>query len=280
MKQLIFIFGLTIYISASGQQLTYKGDLVDTIKITSNLSYYHFDEKGTTTGSYYEYIIVFNNTKEKYILDLYQKTKYKITYKSHTFKKKERILKQEIEVDKIHISNLLHQFEINYIKPTFDNIGITNDDFQKLTDKKHIIQVAKWHKTDWHFKKAYSTKEQNEIIFKGCQNIDTFNLYLSTAFDTTGYVMVTDFNDHFDVKITTKQGNYRFEGKYPNSYKQPWYNLSDKYSLSSPSILNFSINSALVAMLPENFSRLGTIKFEALTNEYIEWYLNRRGIIF
>jgi len=92
--------------------------------------------------------------------------------------------------------------------------------------------------------------------------------------------MVTDFNDHFDVKITTTQGNYRFEGKYPNSYKQPWYNLSDKYSFTSSSILNFSINSALVAMLPENFSRLGTLKFEALTNEYIEWYLKRRGIIF
>jgi hypothetical protein len=279
-KQLIFIFGLTIYISVSGQQLTYKGDLVDTIKITSNSSYYHFDDQGTTTGSYYEYILVFNNKNEKYILNPYRKTEYKITFKPDTLIKKERILKQGIEVDRILISNLLHQFEINYIKPTFDNIGMTNDDFQKLTDKKHIIQVAKWHKTDWHFKKAYSTKEENEIIFKGCQNIDTFNLYLSTAFDTTEYVIVTDINDHFEVIIKTTQSNYRFEGKFPNSYKQPWYNLSDKYNFTSSSILNFSINSSLVAMLPENFSRLGTLKFEALTNEYIEWYLKRRGIIF
>ena len=88
---------------------------------------------------------------------------------------------------------------------------MTNRDFQKLTDKKHIIRVAKWHEEDWHFKRAYSTKEQNEIIFKGCQNIDTLNLYLSTAFDTSGYVVVTDVDSHFDIILSTKNSNYHFE---------------------------------------------------------------------
>jgi hypothetical protein len=78
----------------------------------------------------------------------------------------------------------------------------------------------------------------------------------------------------------TDKINYRFEGKYPNSYKQPWYFHSDKGGFSSTFILNFSINNALVDILPVNFSGLSTLKIDALTNEYIEWYLKRQGIIF
>jgi len=279
-KQLIIIIGLTISIYASGQQLTYKGDFVDTLTITSNSSYYHFDTCGTTTGIYDEYILVFDKEKNNYILNPYKRTEYKFTFKPDTSFRKEKILKQGLAVDRLLISNLLKQLEINYVKPTFKNIGITNKEFQKLTDKKHIIQVAKWHKEDWHFKRAYSTKEKNEKIFKGCQNIDTLNLYLSTAFDTSGYVIVTDVDSHFDVIISTKNGNYRFEGKYPNPYKQPWYIHSDKDNFTLTSVLNFSINNALVSILPRRFTRLETLKFEALTNQYIEWYLKRRGIIF
>ncbi len=279
-KQILILIGLTFSLSVTGQQLTYMGDYVDTLKIISNSSYYHFDDRVTTTGTYDEYILVFNKEKNSYILNPYQRTEYKFTFKPDTSFIKEKVLKQGVVVDRLLISSLLEQFEITYRKPTFDNIGITNEEFLKLTDKKHIIQVSKWHKTDWHFKRAYSTKEQNEIIFKGCQNTDTLNLYLSTAFDTSGYVMVTDVDDHFDVIISTSKNNYCFEGKYPNSFKQPWYNRSDKGSFASTSVLNFSINSALVAILPDKFSRLETLKFEALTNEYIKWYLKRRGLIF
>lgn len=253
---------------------------MDTVKIISNSSYYHFDTCGTTTGIYDEYILVFNKEKNNYILNPYQRTEYKITFKTDTSFTKKKVLKQGNVVERSLVSELLKQFEINYLKPTFEQIGMSNEEFLKLTDKKHIIQIAKWHKEDWHFKKSYSTKEQNETVFKGCQNIDTFNLYLATAYDTSDYVMVTDVDDHFDVIILTTKGNYRFEGKYPNSFKQPWYNHSDKGSFASTSVLNFSINSALVAILPDKFSRLETLKFEALTNEYIEWYLKRRGIIF
>lgn len=270
---------MTISLSITGQQLTFKGDFVDTVKIISNSSYYHFDTCGTTTGVYDEYILVFSKEKNNYILNPYQRTKYKITFKPDTSFTKKKVLKQGNEVERLLVSELLKQFEINYLKPTFEKIGITNEDFLILTDKKHIIQVAKWHKVEWRFKKSYSTKEQNETLFKGCQNIDTFNLYLSTEFDRSAYVIVTDIDDHFDVIISTKKTNFKFEGKYPNSYRQPWYLHSNESDFTSTSILNFSINKALVDILPNNFSKLNTLKVEALINEYIEWYLKRRGII-
>jgi hypothetical protein len=278
--QILIFMGLTFSLSATGQQLTYMGDYVDTLKIISNSSFYHFDDHGTTTGRLDEYILVFNKEKNNYTLNPYKRTKYKHTIKPDASIRKEKILNQGKVVDRLLISNLLKQFEITYFKPTFDNIGISKEAFLKLTDKRHVIQVAKWRKADWCFKSAYSTKEQNEIIFKGCQNTDTLNLYLSSAFDTSGYVMITDVDSHFDVVVSTTKSNYRFEGKYPNTYKQPWYNHSDKGSVASSSILNFSINNALVNILPNRFLGLNTLKLEALTNEYIEWYLIRRGIIF
>ncbi|MBK9731145.1 MAG: hypothetical protein IPO83_07635 [Chitinophagaceae bacterium] len=280
MKQILILIGLTLSLCATGQQLTYKGEFVDTIKIISNSSYYHFDDKGTTTGVYDEYIVVFDKLKNNYILNPYRRTDYKYTFKPDTSFNKEKVLKQGEVVDGLLISNLLKQFEVSYIKPAFDNIGMSNEQFLNLTDEKHIVQVAKWHKEDWHFKKSYSTKEQNKTIFKGCQNVDSLNLYLATAFDTSGYIVVTDVDQHFDVVILTSKSKYRFEGKYPNSFKQPWYNHSTTNIHSTNSVLNLSINSALVAILPDKFSRLETLKFEALTNEYIEWYLKRRGIIF
>lgn len=253
---------------------------MDTLKIISNSSYYHFDTCGTTTGINDEYVIIFDKEKNSYILNPYKRTNYKFAFKPVESIKKETILKQGLLIDRLLISNLLKEFEITYVKPSFNDTRITSEEFLKLTDKKHIVEVAKWNKADWHFKKSYSSKKQNETIFKGCQNIDTFNLYLSTSFDTSRYVMITDVDDHFDVIISTTKTNYRFEGKYPNAFKQPWYNLSGKDSFASASVLNFSINSALVGILPNSFSRLETLKFEALTNEYIEWYLKRRGIIF
>jgi hypothetical protein len=279
-KQALILIGLTISLSVTGQQLTYMGDYVDTLKIISNSSYYHFDDHGTTTGTYDEYILVFNKGKNNYILNPYKRTEYKFTLRPDTSFSKEKILNQGLVVDRLLISNLLKQFEITYLKPTFDNIGIKKEEFLKLTDKKHIIQVAKWHKTDWYFKRAYSTKEENVIIFKGCQNIDTLNLYLSTEFDTSGYVMITDVDSHFDVFVSTTTSNYRFEGKYPNPYKQPWYKLSDKGPFDLTSVLNFSINNALIDILPDSFSKIETLKYEAFINEYIVWYLKRQGIMF
>lgn len=256
MKLLSIFIGLIISISATGQQLTYRGELVDTLKIISNSSYYHFDTCGTTTGIYDEFVLVFSKEKNNYILSPFQRAEYKFTFKPDSSFMKEKILKQGVVVDRQLISSLLAQFEITYRHPSFDNIGMTTEEFFKLTENKHIIQVAKWHDTDWQFKKSYSTKEQNDKVFKGCQNTDTLNLYLATAFDTSGYAMVTDVSDLYRVHIITTENKFYFEGKYPNSFKQPWYDHSDTNNVFPTSILNLSINNALVEILPNNFQDL------------------------
>lgn len=279
LNSVLIIIAISISFTTSAQQLIYKGALVDTVKITSNSSYYHFDDKGTTTGVYDVYLIVLKKETNNYILNTYQNIEYKSTFKPDTSIGKETIIQNNIGIDQTLIANLLKQFEITYQQPTYENIGISNKEFQVLTSKKQIIKVAKWFNADWRFKKSYSTTENKKLIFSGCQNIDTFNLYLATMFSNSDYVIVTDVEDHFNVIISTNAADYCFEGKYPNPYKQPWYDHSEKKGFGSTPVLNFSINNALVALLPPDFSRIETLKFEALTNEYIEWYLKRRRII-
>lgn len=279
LNNVLIIIAISISFSTSAQQLIYKGALVDTVKITSNSSYFHFDNEGTTTGVYDAYVIVFNQETNNYILNTYQSNEYKSTFKPDTSIRKERIIQKNKGIDQTLIANLLKQFETTYQQPTYENIGISKKEFQILTSKKQIIKVAKWFNSDWHFKKSYSTTEKNKLIFSGCQNIDTFNLYLTTMFTNSDYVIVTDVEDHFNVIISTSTTDYCFEGKYPNPYKQPWYDHSVIKGFGSSPILNFTINKALIDILPADFSRIETLKFEALTNEYIEWYLKRRRII-
>lgn len=276
MNRILTLIGLVISINVYGQELNFKDKPVDTVKISSNTSYYHFDTLGTTTGIYDEYIITYNSEKKDYFLHSYNRVKYKITFLPDTIFEIKRTINKDVLIDRQLLSNLLLQFEISYSKPTFDNLGLSAKQFLKLTNKKQIIKVAKRHKVDWRFKKDYSTKDKNEVIFKSCQSIDTFNMYLNSTFDSTSsYRVITDIDDNFYVTISTSDYNHQYEGKYPNPFKQPWYVHSTNNILDTISILNLSINLALSELLPKQFSRLSTLQIEALTNDYIEWYLKR-----
>jgi hypothetical protein len=273
---IIFICSTTIIF---GQRLFFAGNAVDTLKINSNSSYYHFDTFGTSTGTKDEYVIVFENNTNQYVIDIYQRTEYKVTFKPSNSTSKSKILARRQKIKNDFLKNLLTELQTKSVPPNFNNIGLTAEMFNKLTDKKHIIKIAKSQDADWHFKKKYSTGDQNTLFFKNCQNVDTFNLFLKTAFDTTEYVMMTDASDEFDIYISTNKTKFSFEGKYPNPYKQPWYDHTDKSKYLPSAILNLSINSALVNILPDNFTSLWTIKIESLTNEYLMWYLKRKRII-
>ena len=222
---IIFICSTTIIF---GQRLFFAGNAVDTLKINSNSSYYHFDTCGTSTGTKDEYVIVFENSTNQYVIDTYQRTEYKVTFKPNNSSSKSKILAKRQKIKNDFLNNLLTELQTKSVPPNFNNIGLTVEMFNKLTDKKHIIKIAKSQDADWHFKKKYSTVDQNTLFFKNCQNVDTFNLFLKTVFDTTGYAMITDASDEFDIYISTNKTKFSFEGKYPNPYKQPWYDHTDK----------------------------------------------------
>lgn len=275
----ILISLLSISLSSKAQAPIYNGEFVDTIMFSSNCSAFHFDEKGTTTGTHEEYIIVFDKSRNEFILQSHRRIEYTITFKPDSVATRTMIFKERDGIDLLEIADLLRQCELWYVKPSFNQIGISVDEFEKLTDRRHIKQMAGRYRERWQFRRRYSSKEENEILFRGCQSLDTLNLFLTTAFDTTGYIVVTDFDDSFRITISTSKENFIFEGKYPNTFHQPWYMfVRDEYSNMS-TVLNFGINNAVVKILPKDFSRIFTLKPETLMDDYIQWYLKRQGVI-
>jgi hypothetical protein len=282
MQLFTLISGLLLTSVVYGQQLKFRGLSVDTIFIYSSSGYYHFDDKGTTTGRTDIYTIAFDKAVNNYVQADYKTVAMKSTYKPDTSEQTIKHLTKDNDkvISTTVVDGLLTAFSSKYVKPTFENVGLDKQEFVSLTDERHIRKVAKEHKQHWYFKMNYSTKEENNILFNGCQNIDTFNLFVSSKFATTGYIIVTDVWDEMHVYIKTANKEFGFEGKYPNAFKQPWYDHSDTTKPIAGSIVNLNINRFLVAILPEKFYLRNTIELQALVNDYIKWYLQRRDIIF
>ena len=91
------------------------------------------------------------------------------------------------------LAELINAFSVKYNKPKFENLGLNESYFYQYVIDHRIKKVAKQYHEAWQFKRKYSTKEENKIIYKGCQNIDTINLFLKEVVDTASYVITTDY---------------------------------------------------------------------------------------
>jgi hypothetical protein len=261
-----------------GQQINFRGFPVDTISISSSSGCSSFDHKGTWSGSDCFYIIAFDKTTNNYLVADFMKVSLRGTIKPQTITRKIKHSKQEKgkEILNADLETLFSAFNLKCNKSTFENSGYDKQKFLSLTDDRHILKVANEYKQDWHFRKSYSSKEESKKIFDGCQNIDTFNLFLASKFDTSSYVIVTDVWDKIEVRIVTASKSFLFEGKYPNPFRQPWYDESAKIPAS---IVNLNINKSLALILPERFYGRNSLVLRELTYQYIKWYLQRRKII-
>ncbi|HLP93841.1 MAG TPA: hypothetical protein VK168_07370 [Saprospiraceae bacterium] len=282
MKIPISLLFLFLSSTAVGQAVHFSGYPVDTIVITSSAGYYHFDKKGTTTGRTDTYTIAFDKKRSQYVASDYTSVKEKHTSRPETSTKKEKTIaryKGKL-VPSALIDSLFRAVSSNEVVITFEKAGFDKQVFLLETQEKYIRKEARLHKKSWYFDLDYTTKEENEAIFDGCQNIDTFNLFLSAAFDTVGYPFVTDVwsNIHIDIKTTEK--TTRLVGCYPNVFFQPWYNEDHQHSRLPDPILNLNINRYLLQLLPANFYLRHTLEFRRLTTDYIRWYLHRRGILY
>ena len=177
---IIFICSTTIIF---GQRLFFAGNAVDTLKINSNSSYYHFDTCGTSTGTKDEYVIVFENSTNQYVIDTYQRTEYKVTFKPNNSSSKSKILAKRQKIKNDFLNNLLTELQTKSVPPNFNNIGLTVEMFNKLTDKKHIIKIAKsqgWGLDEYRKSQEFSSLKNKEIESKINQEkiIENKNCYI------------------------------------------------------------------------------------------------------
>jgi hypothetical protein len=277
MKNTLTLILTILSYSVFGQQLQFNGQLVDTIFIKSHRSVYQFDDKGTTKGIADIISFTFDSNQNQYVIHQFYRDEYRRTFEPDTITLETNVYKSEIgkETDFGKIESLLTALSTNVSnRNLFTQVDTT--ELKVFITEKQIRKVAKWNDIAWQFKRRYSTKEQNDEFFNSCKSMDTLKIYLKERFDTSGYVIVTDYSNTINIWISTSTAEYRFEGKYPNPVKQPWYNHSDTSLTLEEPILNLKINQSLSELLPKNFLLKETISNEALVNDYITWYFERR----
>jgi len=277
MKNILTIVLTISHISVIGQQLEFNGEPVDTFFIKSHISVYQFDDNGTTKGKADIISITFEQNKNQYVIDRFYRDEYKRTFRPDTIKHKLKVYKSEIgkSLDLKEIKALLTSLSTN-VNNQILFAQVDTSRLKYFLSEKQIRKVAKWYDIAWEFKRKYSSKEQNIEFFEGCKSIDTLKIYLSERFDTLGYPMITDYSNTINIWVSTDKSEYRFEGKYPNPIKQPWYNHSDTSQTFGQAILNLEINQTLSNLLPKDFLLKETVSNEALVNDYITWYFERR----
>ena len=258
------------------QPLTYKGTYVDTVKVLSNFSYYHFDSLGTSTGEGEEYFIAFNTKRNGYFLVQHKKTSYKYINTTEVFSSQEKLLKIGKKIRRQHLASLLEQFEKGSIPRTFDCSGITQKGFFKLLNLKHIRRLAKNTHASMYFEKPYADKTELRTLIKDLRNLDTLNFFLATAY--TPFPIPSDASGGIDVYIVTSQHPHHFRDSNEYLYIHHWYEFSDEKFVIPPSIVNFPIDKALIKVLPRNFYGLRSLHNQMLAIAYIAWYMKRRDI--
>lgn len=252
---------------------------IDTIIIKSHIGAYQFDEKGTTIGKKESLIITYSKTENSFIITDHTKETLEATFKPSSSKKNSVVITSVIG-KKIQDSliNVLTESLTTSSNPKQFIRNLEREKFETYVNKKSIKSLAKAKEIDWHFKMKYTTKEENEQFFKSCQSLDSLELYLSTRFDTSGYVIITDYSNTIDITVITKQRKFIFEGKYPNPIYQPWYFFNDFSTFKVTPILNLNINMILNELLPNKFLNKNTISLESLFNDYISWFFSRNGM--
>ena len=273
----IIIFFL-IFFTASAQRITYKGNAVDTLKIVSSYGYYHFDTAGTSTGTTEEYFFVFDPKRNNYFYLLSKQTDYKNTYRPELTSKTEKLRKHSRRINRQRMAHVISTFEAGSIERTFASTGMVYKEFLKLTSRKRILRIAKKNDLAWTFSRSYNGKGFLDTLFRGYQNLDTFNLYLSSAFDSTKYGYLSDVHGSLQVYIVTNKESALFVGNYENLFYQPWCNLSDTSNFPPPCIVNLAINKSLLAFFPKKLSRDYSLHYYDLTKQYLIWYSRRRGV--
>lgn len=196
---------------------------------------------------------------------------------------KEYLKDSEIQKKPKHITNsqmnsFFDSFKSSLPYLTISDFNISVTQFNSLTTEKEIRKIAKQTKSAWNFKRKYSSKQENQLIFNNCQDTTLFNKFLEQAFDTSRfYPIITDVWSMINISFITNKDTIKFEGTMPNLNKLPWYNQSgDLFEFES--ILNPEINNILLSILPNDFLEIESIKHENLIYYYIIWYLKENGI--
>jgi hypothetical protein len=247
-----------------GQQLKFKNNPVDTITFASG-------QGGMRGGKYTNYVIAYSKKDSTYFVSDYFDFGEKVSGNRKRLNKKKKQHKSFIgkDVDINLIKELLMTLEKLDNKPKFEDLGLTIEAFQKLTDIKTVRRIARKYYADYHFDLKYTTIEKNLEFINALQTKDTFNLYISARFDTLSRNVQTNNFDYSAIRI--KSERFKFGISAENSFRQPW-------STASRKVVNLKVSALMAQIVPKIFLRKEAFEAQTILNDYIKWFMRKRGI--
>jgi len=280
MRKIIFILCANLPYFLVGQ-FTFKNNPIDTIKIVSIDSGEQHDSCGTIIGRVDEFLIVFEHKKNKYLIQKYEIEEFLMRRIPNETKTKNKIVFNEKDIEQSKVKIFLQELETKYKKPDFTSINITKSKFLTLTNQNKIKEFIK--------DSGYHIDHHN--FQKNIQHIDTFNLFLSTGFDTCRPPFFSNMGTCFAIFLSNTQYSTHFSAKYHNPFLQPWYDYSRENEEVIPmdtnkirkanfchlSVLNLSINETLADILPDKFLNKSRLEIPSLIEDYFRWYRTRLG---
>lgn len=174
------------------------------------------------------------------------------------------------------IDSLLHELNQSYYPANHLHFGFNPDQFE--VSSKRVSSTAK--RSHWVLdKKEYKSKKSEKAMDAAAtlSDIRLFDKFLAGEFDTSGYAIVTDAWDVMHIWVVTTSNCFRFEGKYPNTIKIPWYDFGTPEELLPRNLVNPKINKYMLAILPKDFLRRERLCFDKIIDQYIEWHLAKSG---
>lgn len=260
--------------SLYGQIPIFRNDTVMRIEIYSSSGYYNFKKRANIGKR--DTLIIKHFSNEWEIESHYREDiTYILENDSFAIKGKDVKLRNRQIPGKL-IDSLLHELNQSYYPANHLHFGFHPDHFE--VSSKRVSSTAK--RSHWVLdKEEYKSKKSEKAVdaAKMLSDIRLFDKFLAAEFDTSSYAIITDVWDFVDIWVITKSNRFRFEGKYPNTIKIPWYDFGTPEELLLRSLVNPKINKHLLAILPKDFLRKEQLRLDRIIDQYIEWYLAKKG---
>lgn len=279
MKGIFILFTSIVFVSLHAQQLHFQNEPVEAIEISAFIKTHQWGWKDTTCDKQACCSIIFQEQTQSYQLSAYEKSKCSSRYQRSKQVEKVKTLSKSKFISNKLLSDLLKSFEAGTITPFSKNCGISKEQFDNLTNQDNLLKIIKKHKLK---KNVLPTKFNNAEIVEisnVVQNIDTFELYLTTRIAKPTINKPINKSNRFVITINTRNDEYQFSASLIMSSYQPWHVVKSGKPLSIQ-VLNFNTHQLLGTLLPKSFLLRDSLLPSALIEDYLLRNLIRMGFIW
>lgn len=256
------------------QILVFRGDTVIEVVLQSSSGYYNFKEKANVGK---RDTLSIRLTADGWIISSYYHEKIRFDLKEQKFSRNghARKIKAQLNLG-AKLDSLLFELNQSYYPLDHSYFDFKANNFT-VTPERVSAQAKK---SEWlYIKSDYKSGNTEASIAAAAKlsDLGLFDAFLSTEFDTSGYIIISDVWDAIDIDIVSKSKSYRFQGMYPNTLKIPWLDHTTREDLLPKNLVNPKINRHLLSILPKNFLHRESLQLDHIIDQYIEWYWAKEG---